>query len=108
MQEDPAPQVQFRIEVPEGVENGCYTNFLSIWSSPHDFTLDFAVTGQAEPGEPGGPLVVPARVVSRIKVPLTMAEDILRVIATQVSQFEEAAGRIRKPGDDRPFNPEGP
>lgn len=97
------PQLRFRIEVPPGMENGVYSNLCSVWHGPHDFTLDFAVTAQAEQ-EPGE-VVVPARVAARIKIPLTMAQDLLRALATQVSKFEEAAGPIRKPGDDRPMFP---
>ncbi len=99
--------VQFRIEVPDGMESGLYANFMSSWSSPHDFTLDFAVTGQAEQVDTEGDhsVVIPCRVVARIKVPLTLAQDILRAMAETVSKFEETAGTIRKPGDDRPTYP---
>ncbi len=93
-------RVNFEIQLPEDEVVGHYANFLSVWSGPHDFTLDFAVTGQAEIED--NVANVPTRVVARIKVPLTVAEDMLRVIAEQVSRFEDAQGRIRKPGDNQP------
>lgn len=103
----PDGPVHFRIEVPDELAIGQYANFMSAWSNPHDFTLDFAVTGQGKPTdtEDGPRVEVPCRVVARIKVPLTLAQDILRAMAETVSSFEEAAGPIRKPGDDRPTYP---
>ncbi len=98
--EQPAqPQVQFDIQVPEGTENGVYSNFLSVWHAEHDFTLDFCVTDQPRP-DPEGNVRVVCRVVARVKIPLTVAEDMLRALAENVSRYEEVAGRIRKPGED--------
>ena len=97
------PDVHIAVQVPDDLVNGVYSNFLSVWSGPHDFTLDFAVTGQPVQSEAG--VTVPAGVVARVKIPLTMAQDLLRAIAEQVSQFEAQAGPIRSPGDDRPVYP---
>jgi hypothetical protein len=44
---------------------GAYANFLTVWHSPHDFTLDFAVTQPVQPTAPGAPVQVPCRVVWR-------------------------------------------
>jgi hypothetical protein len=104
-------EIQFKIEVPDEETNGRYANILSVWSSPHDFTLDFAVSAQPQPGDsPGDPLVVPTRVVARIKIPLAMAQDVLQALATQVTQFETQTGQpIPRIDDKRPmFPPEGP
>ena len=104
-QDQPQPQrVHFEIEVPEDQTVGVYANFLSVWHGPHDFTFDFAVTGQVSGGE-DGMVTVPTRVVTRVKVPLTMAEDLLRAIAEQVTKFEDLQGPIRKPGDNQPDHP---
>ncbi|MGO8864448.1 MAG: DUF3467 domain-containing protein [Acidimicrobiales bacterium] len=102
--------VQFKFEVPDEETNGRYSNMLSVWSSPHEFTLDFAVTGQPAPPEPGDPVVVPARVVARIKIPLALAQDVLQALATQVSQFEESVGqRIPRLEDKQTmYPPEAP
>jgi Protein of unknown function (DUF3467) len=111
VEQEPEAVLNFEIEVPDELEVGTYANFLSVWHSPHDFTLDFAVTGQGQQvsGPGGHPQIdVPCRIVARIKLPLTVVEDVLRALATNVGNFEEQAGRIRKPGDDRPsFPPEG-
>jgi hypothetical protein len=91
----------FEIQVPGDLEVGEYANFLAVWHSPHDFTLDFAVTGQAQPNEDGN-VSVPCRVVARIKIPPTVAEDMLQALATNVTRYEDVAGPIRKPGETLP------
>ncbi len=107
MASDQPQAINFNIEVPDEEQNGRYSNFLAVWSSPHDFTLDFAVTGQPAPNaNPGEPMTVPTRVVARIKIPLAMAQDVLKVLATQVSQLEAGAGQsIPRFEDKRPLYP---
>lgn len=97
------PPVHFEIQVPEGSQSGVYANFLSVWHADHDFTLDFCVTDQPRAAE-DGTVNVTCRVAARVKIPLTVAEDMLRALADNVSRYEEVAGRIRKPGEnlDRP------
>lgn len=95
---DETPDINFEVQVPAGLENGVYANFVSVWHSPHEFTLDFSVTDQPQQG--GANLTVPCRVVARVRIPLTLAEDMLRAVAESVSSFEAAAGRIRRPGED--------
>lgn len=99
----PQPPIEavFELQVPSEHEVGAYANFLAVWHSPHDFTLDFAVTGQAEPGDDNR-VKVPCRVVARIKIPPTVAEDMLQALATNVSNYEAKAGPIRKPGENLP------
>ena len=97
-------EVSFRIDLPEGIEPGHYANLMSIWHSPYDFVLDFAVTDRGEM-QKNGSVEVPSRVVARIRIPLSMAQDVLRALADSVSKFEEAYGPIRKLGDDLPMYP---
>lgn len=98
-QQQPA---RFEIQVPDELREGAYANFLSVWHTQHDFTLDFAVTDQPVPVDPleGGGVSVPCRVVSRIRIPATVAEDVLRALAQNVTDFENVVGRIRKPGEE--------
>jgi hypothetical protein len=35
-----------------------------------------------------------------VKIPLTVAEDVLRALAENVTRYEDVAGRIRKPGEN--------
>jgi hypothetical protein len=92
---------RFEVQLPPELETGQYANFLAVWHSPHDFTLDYAVTGQATQ-DADGAVTVPCRVVARIKIPLTVVEAMLQALATNVSLFEQAAGRIHRPGEDFP------
>lgn len=100
------PQTRFEIQVPDELREGSYANFLSVWHTQHDFTLDFAVTEQpvTVSGESGSTneVVVPCRVVTRVRIPATVADDVLRALAQNVTNFENYVGRIRKPGDEGP------
>ncbi len=103
--ESGGPQVpleaSFEVQVPDHLEVGQYANFLAVWHGPHDFTLDFAVTGQGVPTDEGR-VTVPCRVIARIKIPPTVAEAMLQALAANVSRHEEAADPIRKPGEKLP------
>ncbi len=83
------PTTNFQIEVPDDLPN-IYANFIGVWHTLHEFTLDFMVTGlpQSQVGE--SVVNVPARVVARIKVPPTVVDDMLRALATNVSLREDA------------------
>lgn len=102
---DETPQVNFKIEVADDLVNGIYANFCSVWHGPHEFTLDFCVTGRAEVAEDG--VAVPTPVVVRVKVPVAMASDLLLALSTQLASYEENIGPIKKPGDDLPLFPPG-
>lgn len=99
-QQPPMP-ARFEIHVPEEARTGVYANFLSVWHTQHDFTLDFAVTDQpiALEGDESAGVAVPCHVVTRVRIPLTVAEDVLRALAQNVTNFESNVGRIRKPGE---------
>lgn len=91
----------FELQVPGELEVGEYANFLAVWHSPHDFTLDFAVTGQPTPTD-DGKVMVPCRVIARIKIPPTVAEDMLQALAANITRYENVAGPVRKPGEKLP------
>jgi hypothetical protein len=93
------PPTRFEIRVSDDLREGQYANFLSVWHGQHDFTLDFAVTDQPSVSDEGE-VVVPCRVVTRVRIPATVAEDMLRALAQNVTDFEQTVGRIRKPGDE--------
>jgi hypothetical protein len=46
---DEPPAMSIDIQVPESLQDGVFADFLSVWHSTHDFTLDFAVTDQPRP-----------------------------------------------------------
>ncbi len=66
------PQQFLDLSVPADQEVGTYAKLLAIWHTEDEFTLDFAVRQppqQATAADGGTELPVPARVVSRVKVP---------------------------------------
>lgn len=104
----PQPQAQFEFRVSEELEGGVYANLISVWNTGHEFTLDFAATLQAEARElDSGETVVhvPARVMARVKLPVTVIFDLLQVINANMASYEEAYGPIRRPGEDQPLYP---
>lgn len=89
--------VSFRIEVPDEIQGGVYANMLSVWHTPHEFTLDFSATLPTENTEDG--VVVPCRVTSRVKVPPTLLFDLLSALNENMTLYEEAFGEIKRPGE---------
>lgn len=96
--EGSGPNVTFRMDVPPEETGGRYANMLSIWHTAHEFTLDFGATQppeQAE-GDPGSPVVVPCRVVSRIRIPVSVVFDVLRALNENMTRYESAFGEIHR------------
>ena len=87
---------KFELRATAEVETGVYANFLSVWHTGHEFTLDFAATQQVEASEHGG-MVVPCRIVARVKVPPTLAFDIIQTLNANMTRYEEVFGEIRPP-----------
>ena len=76
----------FDFDVPEELVAGAYANALGVWFTGHEFTFDFAVR---EPLETG-------RVVSRIRLPPTAILEVLRIMSSEMSRYEETYGEIRR------------
>ena len=71
--------VNFNVQVPPDLEGGTYANFLGVWHTGHEFTLDFAVTQPADvPEDESEPVTIPSRVVARVKIPPSLIFDIMR------------------------------
>ena len=96
--------------VPDELKVGAYANVMAIWNNgPHDFTLDFAVTGMPQQA-PDGQVVAPADVVARVKVAPSVVFQIAKAIADNVDSYEKQFGPITpRPPDTTPtFPPEEP
>lgn len=89
------PSAEFELRVPPDVEAGVYSNFLGVWHTAYEFTLDFAVTEPVEPTEGG--VKIPCRVVSRIKVPVTLIFEVLKALNANMTQYENTYGDIKAP-----------
>ena len=87
------PNTRLRIDISPEAEVGVYANFVSIWHDADTFTLDFvAVTRQPTPTEDSATgqaiLDVPARVVSRVRVPPSQVFEIMKALEQQLTAFE--------------------
>jgi hypothetical protein len=95
--EEPHEQAtEFEVQVPPDMEPGVYANFLGVWHTAYEFTLDFAVTQPPQPADDH--VKVPCRVVSRVKVPVTVLFDVMRALNDNMTRYEETFGEIRRPG----------
>lgn len=89
-------QLRFTIALPPELEAGVYANFASIWRDNDGFILDFVVTTHppAAHQDPDGEtyLAVPARVVSRVRIPSTQAWEFMRGLNEQLTAWEGEHG----------------
>ena len=89
------PAAEFELRVPPEVEAGVYSNLLAVWHTAYEFTLDFAVTEPGQPSEAG--VKVPCRVVSRVKIPVTLIFEVLKALNANMTQYEGTYGVIQAP-----------
>ena len=98
-EQQPQPTPEFKVVVPPEHEAGLYANFLGVWHSPYEFTLDFCVTQPPQPSEEDpARMIMPCRVVSRIKIPVTLIFDVVRALNENMTRYEETFGEIKRPG----------
>jgi hypothetical protein len=98
-QSDDRP-TEFQIQIPNELEAGVYANFLSVWHTAYEFTLDFGVTQPPRvdhPDDPEEPVQVDCRVVARVKIPVTVLFDVLRALNENMTRYEQVFGEIRRP-----------
>jgi Protein of unknown function (DUF3467) len=88
-------ETSFEIQIPPDLEPGAYANFLSVWHTPFEFTLDFAATQPSQPTESG--MKVPTRVVARLRVPPPVMIDIIAVLNENVGRYQQTFGDIHRP-----------
>ena len=92
-------EVQFRVDVAQEDQGGVYANLLAVWHTPHEFTLDFCGMQQGQPADPEdetSPVVVPCRVVSRVRIPVSVVFDVLRALNQNMTRYEETFGPIKR------------
>lgn len=79
------------IHVPEDQQAGVYANFLSVWHTGHEFTLDFSIS---QP-HPNSEAPLDLNVVSRVRIPTTLIFNVLRVLNENMTTYEERFGPLR-------------
>lgn len=95
-----AGEVPVNFYVPPEQEAGVYANTVAVWHTAYDFTIDFAATQliqQTDPENPESSWIVPARVVSRIRIPPTLVFDVIRTINARMEAYEAEWGEIARP-----------
>jgi hypothetical protein len=98
-QHGPPQHTEFEIQVPPELEAGSYANFLMVWHTPHEFTLDFAVMQPSQPPQPDQSVVkVPCRVVTRLRVPPTVMLEVLHAMNENLNRYQSMFGEVRRPG----------
>lgn len=95
-QPEPAEQ-RFEIEIAPDVEPGVHADFASLWHTPHTFVLDFASLRRIPEivTDDGGNqvLVMPTRIVSRVKIPPEQVFELMKALEAQLSAWERETGR---------------
>ncbi|GAB2843963.1 DUF3467 domain-containing protein [Microbacterium insulae] len=93
---------QFEIDLPPELIGGAYADFANVWHTPTVFVMDFLTLAQppreqvdSETGERH--TVVPARVVSRIRIPPEQVFELAKALTQQLEFWEQETGR-RNPG----------
>jgi hypothetical protein len=90
------PQRMTFAMTPE-VETGTYANFVNIWHMPDCFIFDFSVLTQPpslQENEDGQQYInLPARVVSRVRVPPEQVFEIMKALNTQLAAWENETGK---------------
>jgi len=99
----PDPPSHFEFDLPSEVVPGSYADFANVWHTPTVFVMDFVTLAQPPHEEPdpetGEPrLVVPARVVSRIRIPPEQVFELAKALTQQLEMWEQETGR-RPPSD---------
>lgn len=89
---------QFEIDLPPEIIPGNYADFANVWHTPTVFVMDFVTLAQP-PREDTDPetgehiAVVPARVVSRIRIPPEQVFELAKALTQQLEFWEQETGR---------------
>ena len=87
---------QFDLYIPEELEPGVYANVLTTWHTAHEFTLDFAALQPPRVSDEDE-VVIPCRVVTRVKLPATVVFEVIRTLNQEMTGYEREFGEIRNP-----------
>jgi hypothetical protein len=101
--EPPQLPASLELNLPPELEAGVYASFAAVWQDNDTFVLDFAV--HTRPPEPVPDLEsgavtsvrVPARVVSRVRIPSGQAWDLMRALNDQLDRWEAHRSRSEPP-----------
>ncbi len=94
---DEAPR-QFEIDLPPEHIGGAYADFANVWHTPTVFVMDFLTLAQppreqVDPESGERHTIVPARVVSRIRIPPEQVFELAKALTQQLEFWEQETGR---------------
>lgn len=94
---DEAPR-QFEIDLPPEHIGGAYADFANVWHTPTVFVMDFLTLAQpprdqVDPETGERHTIVPARVVSRIRIPPEQVFELAKALTQQLEFWEQETGR---------------
>jgi hypothetical protein len=101
MSEQPQ-QPRMQVQLPDHVVAGEYADFVSVWHTKDAFVLDFAVVAQPPTtahDETGQFLVLPTRIVSRVRIPPAQVFEIMKALEQQLTAWEHETGRSSGTGE---------
>lgn len=88
----------FEIDLPPEVIDGHYADFANVWHTSDVFVMDYVALAQPpregrhpESGE--AVTIVPARVVSRIRIPPGQVFELAKALTRQLEAWEQETGR---------------
>jgi hypothetical protein len=89
---------QFEIDLPPEQIPGHFADFANVWHTPTTFIMDFVTVAQPpregtnpDTGDPVA--IVPARVVSRIRIPPEQVFELAKALTQQLEFWEQETGR---------------
>lgn len=95
--------VQLDARLPSEMEAGAFADFAGVWHTPASFVIDFLAATQPPKqdvggdGTPTGIAVLPARVVSRVRIPPEQVVPLINALQEQLTQWLSSTGRSEPP-----------
>lgn len=100
--QQPEPEQRFEIEIAPDVEPGVHADFVTMWHTADTFVLDFAALRRppelAEDEAGNRKVVLPTRIVSRVKLPPGQVFELMKILERQLSAWEIETGQ--RPGSE--------
>ncbi len=89
---------QFQIDLPPELIGGAYADFANVWHTPTVFVMDFLTIAQppqesVDPDTGKRQTTVPARVVSRVRIPPDQVFELAKALTQQLEAWERETGR---------------
>ncbi|MDR0433242.1 MAG: DUF3467 domain-containing protein [Bifidobacteriaceae bacterium] len=84
---------RLQINLPQEQNGGVFADFVRAWHTSDAFVLDFAsLTQPPHSAEPGGPVILDASVVARVRIPPAQVFELMKALEQQLSSWEKERG----------------